>query len=139
VYACEVRYGRGRTPPAAEGLARCPSHREPLLLPTHRPAAHALYRGTRKGPPPPCLPAAAGNHLFPGDLLACLPALSPAPLPGPGRSLAVAGSTLLGWGDSSVTPIESPTFDLRCKTNATGSSAMPFLVRIYITSILSKH
>ena len=115
MYACEVGYGRGRTPtlPAAEGLARCRSHREPLLLPTHRPAAHARHRGTRKGPPPPCLRAAAGTHLFPGDQLTCLPALSPACSAGRAPDPAARSqsqATLLGWGKNrQFTPSHQPS------------------------------
>ena len=41
------------------GALAVPAHREPLLLPTHRPAG-ARATAARKGPRPPCLRGAAG-------------------------------------------------------------------------------
>ena len=73
--------------PAAEGLARCLSI-SPGTATVADPSpgsARAIAAHAKALRPPPCLRAAAGrhHHLFPlpGDLLACLPALSPAVLP----------------------------------------------------------
>jgi len=81
-YACELRgWVRARTnvrrPRRRRGWrAVCPSHREPLLLPTHRPAAHAPSRHTQRPSVPRrvCGPLPAGTTIYFHFQVTCSPA-----------------------------------------------------------------